>query len=168
MVRFCLSTKLELICSESGLPQTVLLVVPMHSGGLYFFWVSPLFPFPCILCSWAKYTALPKCASIAFTLSGKASDVICVLPCLVSNREARSPMKSLAACAYIFDYIEKKYIHEKTGMNNYRLLRNTQNPKGFKFEDAYTIGRALKALKVPAAKIAELIINQIDTRRKKG
>jgi hypothetical protein len=64
----------------------------------------------------------------------------------------------------IFNYIDKKYIHEKTGINYYRLLRNVKNPKGFKFEDAYTIARALK---VPPAKITDLIMNQIEVGKKK-
>lgn len=65
--------------------------------------------------------------------------------------------------ADIFDYIDKKYIHQKTGMNYYRLLRNVKNPKGFTFEDAQNIGRVMK---VPARKIADLIMNQIEAKKK--
>ena len=65
----------------------------------------------------------------------------------------------------VFNYIDAKYISEKAGMNYYRLLRNIQNPKGFKFEDAYTIARAMQ---VPPDKIVVLITNQIEAKKKKG
>lgn len=64
----------------------------------------------------------------------------------------------------IFNYVDKKYIHEKTGINYYRLLRITKNPKGFTFEDVYTIARVLK---VPPRKIVDLIMNQIEAKKKK-
>jgi hypothetical protein len=65
--------------------------------------------------------------------------------------------------ADIFNYIDRKYVHTKTGINYYRLLRNVKNPKGFTFDDAYTIARVLK---VPPAKVAELILNQIEAKKK--
>ena len=65
--------------------------------------------------------------------------------------------------ADIFNYIDRKFIHTKTGMNYYRLLRNVKNPKGFTFEDVYNIARVLK---VPPDKIAALIMNQIEAKRK--
>lgn len=64
----------------------------------------------------------------------------------------------------IFNYIDKKYIQQKTGMNYYRLLRNVKNPKGFTFEDAYNIARVLK---VPSRKVADLIMNQIEAKKVK-
>jgi hypothetical protein len=67
--------------------------------------------------------------------------------------------------ADIFNYIDRKFIHTKTGMNYYRLLRNVKNPKGFTFDDVYNIARVLK---VPPAKIAEIIMNQIEAGKKKG
>ena len=70
----------------------------------------------------------------------------------------------LSEFADLFNYVDKKFIHEKTGMNYYRLLRNVKNPKAFKFEDAYNIARILK---VPPAKIVELIMNQIESKKKK-
>jgi len=66
--------------------------------------------------------------------------------------------------ADIFNYIDRKFMHTKTGMNYYRLLRNVKDPKGFTFEDAFNIGRVLK---VPATKISEIIINQIEAGKKK-
>jgi hypothetical protein len=66
--------------------------------------------------------------------------------------------------ADIFNYIDRKYIHTKTGINYYRLLRNVKSPKGFSFDDVYTIARVLK---VPPAKVAELILNQIEAGKKK-
>ena len=65
----------------------------------------------------------------------------------------------------VFNYIDAKYISEKAGMNYYRLLRNIQNPKGFKFEDAYTLARTLQ---VPPDKMIALITNQIEVRKKKA
>jgi hypothetical protein len=53
--------------------------------------------------------------------------------------------------ADIFNYIDRKYIHTKTGINYYRLLRNVRNPKGFTFEDVYSI-----------------ILNQIEAGKRKG
>jgi uncharacterized protein (DUF111 family) len=70
----------------------------------------------------------------------------------------------LSAFVDIFNYIDKKYIHQKTGMNYYRLLRNVKSPKGFTFEDCYNIARVLK---VPARNIADLIMNQIEASKKK-
>ena len=65
--------------------------------------------------------------------------------------------------ADIFIYIDRKYVHTKTGMNYYRLLRNVKNPKGFTFDDVYNIA---KVLKVPPGKIADLIMNQIEAKKK--
>jgi len=64
----------------------------------------------------------------------------------------------------IFNYIDRKFVHLKTGMNYYRLLRNVKNPKGFTFDDVYNIARVLK---VPPDKIAALIMNQIEAGKKK-
>lgn len=64
----------------------------------------------------------------------------------------------------IFNYIDRKYIHQRTGMNYYRLLRNVKNPKRLTFEDAYNLGWIMK---VPARKMAELIMNQIDAAKKR-
>lgn len=64
----------------------------------------------------------------------------------------------------IFLYVEKKYIHTKTGMNYYRLLRLVKNPKLIKFEDVYNIARSLQ---VDARNISALIHNQIDNKKKK-
>lgn len=65
----------------------------------------------------------------------------------------------------VFNYMDKKDLHMKTGINYYRLLRSSKNPKSFKFEDAYTIAIALK---VPADAIIQLIKNQIDESKKPG
>lgn len=65
--------------------------------------------------------------------------------------------------ADIFNYIDRKFIHVKTGMNYYRLLRNVRNPKGFTFDDAYNLARILK---VPPSKIANIIMNQIEAKKK--
>lgn len=65
----------------------------------------------------------------------------------------------------IFNYVDKKYIHQKTGMNYYRLLRTVKNPKLFTYEDTYNIARVLK---VPPRKMADLIMNQIEANKKKS
>jgi hypothetical protein len=63
----------------------------------------------------------------------------------------------------IFNYIDKKFIHTKTGINYYRLLRCTKNPKLFTIDDTYTIARVLKV--TPPA-IANLIFGQLDAKKK--
>ena len=63
----------------------------------------------------------------------------------------------------IFLYVEKKYVHTKTGMNYYRLLRIVKNPKLIKFEDVYSIARSLQ---VDPRNISNLIHNQIESKKK--
>ena len=63
----------------------------------------------------------------------------------------------------LFNYIDRKYIHQRTGMNYYRLLRNIKNPKRFTFVDVYNIAWVMK---VPVRNVAELIINQIEAATK--
>jgi hypothetical protein len=65
----------------------------------------------------------------------------------------------------IFNYIDRKYIHVKTGMNYYRLLRLIKKPKDLNFEDIYNIA---KVIKVEPRKIADLIFTQIDAGKKKA
>jgi hypothetical protein len=65
----------------------------------------------------------------------------------------------------IFNYIDMKYIHTKTGINYYRLLRCSKDPKAFKIEDAYTLGRVLK---VPPRTVADLMFAQVDGKKKKA
>ena len=66
----------------------------------------------------------------------------------------------------IFNYgIDKKYVHTKTGINYYRLLRCAKNPKLFTIEDTYTIARILK---VKPTDISALMYGQIEAKKKKG
>ncbi len=64
----------------------------------------------------------------------------------------------------VFNYIDRTFIHAKTGMNYYRLLRNVKNPKRFTMKDVYTIARVLK---VPPEKIITLMMNQIEAAKRK-
>lgn len=70
----------------------------------------------------------------------------------------------LSEFSEIFGYIDKKYLHLKTGMNYYRLLRNVKNPKGFTYEDTFNIARVLK---VTPRQISDLILSQIENKKKK-
>lgn len=64
----------------------------------------------------------------------------------------------------VFELIDKKYVSEKTGINYYRLLKLVANPRLLKIEDMQGIGTALG---IPGRKVADLVFNQLESKKKK-
>ena len=80
---------------------------------------------------------------------------------IVKNIIAKNELKEFRE---IFDYIEKKVVANLTGINYWRLIKLVKDPKLIRFGDAQLIAGILG---IPLSIVTDLIVGQLESRRKK-